>query len=168
MFAWSACCEHLRRRWRRAAVARVQPPRQARELSPRGDAQRVGPPRRRTLRARAGGRVDLVGPRGQAQAVRVVVGRHSFWIFPKDPAPRAPAGADVLKSADVSAGSKARGLNLGRFRLRHLRSTSPAGWGHDEVDCFARTRFSVTALISDGSAVAWRLVAGSHSFWIFR
>lgn len=104
---------------------------------------------------------------GQAQAVRIVVGRHSFWIFPKDPAPRAPAGSDVQKSADVPAG-KARGLNLGRFRLRHLRSTSPAGWGHDEVDCFARTRFSLTTLISDESAVTWRLVAGIHSFWIFR
>ena len=112
--------------------------------------------------------VSTLSAPGQADAVRVVIGRHSFWIFQKKPARRATDDSDVQKSTDASAGSKASGLDLGRFRLRHLRSISPNGWGHDEGDCFARTRFSLCLLTNEGRFVSWRLVSGLHSLWIFR
>jgi hypothetical protein len=55
---------------------------------------------------------------------------------------------------------------LGR-RFSYLRSKASHGWSHEESkNVIARILFSFTEMHEGGIKVGYRLVVGSHSFWV--
>jgi hypothetical protein len=67
----------------------------------------------------------------------------------------------------AEAGEKVRGFRVGKYRVRHLKSTHPEGWGHDEGDSVSRTLFSMDFIYEGTRRCAFRIIAGRHSLWFF-
>ena len=69
---------------------------------------------------------------------------------------------------DNKQAERTRGFRLGRYRFRYLRASAPMGFAHDEIDVLAVTVFEIVTLMEHTRKAGYRIVLGSHSFWIFR
>ena len=63
--------------------------------------------------------------------------------------------------------SKGKGIDLGRLRIRYLKSAMKMGWGHDEGDSASRTLFALSNIYEGDRRTAFRIIAGRHSLWFF-
>ena len=82
----------------------------------------------------------------------------------------APLSADAAEAAQASVGPahpQAAGFNIGRLRVRYLKSSMEMGWGHDEGDSTSRTLFEMSNIYEGERRTAFRLLAGKHSLWFF-
>ena len=82
-------------------------------------------------------------------------------------APTEPIGHPAPLASPEQAGEKVRGFQIGGYKIRHLKSIKPEGWGHDEGDCMSRTLFSMAFIYEGPRRCAFRIIAGRHSLWFF-
>jgi hypothetical protein len=77
------------------------------------------------------------------------------------------AGAQSTSTSIAPAHPTAKGIDLGRLRIRYLKSPMEMGWGHDEGDCASRTLFALSHIYEGDRRTAFRIIAGRHSLWFF-